>query len=95
MSNESSHPLTFLVFFIIAGGDPQILMTELAQTLLAITCGTVFMGASTYISNAPNLMVRSLAENLGVRMPSFFTYTGIVLVMLLPLLAIFSLIWLR
>ena len=40
-------------------------------------------------------MVRSLAENLGVRMPSFFAYTGLVLVMLLPLLAIFSLIWLR
>jgi len=86
---------TFLVFFNIAGGDPQVLMNELAQTLLAITCGTVFMGANTYISNAPNLMVRSLAENLGVRMPSFFAYTGIILVMLLPLLAIFSLIWLR
>ena len=70
-------------------------MHELSQTLLAITCGTVFMGANTYISNAPNLMVRSLAENLGVRMPSFFAYTVIILVMLLPLLAIFSLICLR
>jgi Na+/H+ antiporter NhaD/arsenite permease-like protein len=86
---------TFLVFFNIAGGDAQILMNEMSQTLLAILCGTVFMGANTYVSNAPNLMVRSLAENLGVRMPSFFAYTGIVLGMLLPPLFIFTLIWLR
>ena len=49
---------TFLVFFNIAGGNPEILMTTMSKTLLAVTCGTVFMGANTYISNAQNLMVR-------------------------------------
>lgn len=85
---------TFLVFFNIAGGNPEILMTTMSKTLLAVTCGTVFMGANTYISNAPNLMVRSLAENLGVRMPSFFTYMFIIMGMLFPLYAVFTVIWL-
>ena len=85
---------TFLVFFNIAGGDPEVLMTVMSKTLLAVTCGTVFMGANTYISNAPNLMVRSLAENLGVRMPSFFTYMAIVMAILFPLYAVFTVIWL-
>lgn len=86
---------TFLVFFNIAGGDAQILMGPMAQTLLAITCGTVFMGANTYISNAPNLMVRSLATNLGVNMPSFFSYMFIIIVILFPIYGVFSFIWLR
>ena len=85
---------TFLVFFNIAGGNPEILMTTMSKKLLAVTCGTVFMGANTYISNAPNLMVRSLAENLGVRMPSFFTYMFIIMGMLFPLYAVFTVIWL-
>ena len=85
---------TYLVFFNVAGGNAEILMGEMPQTLLAITCGTVFMGANTYISNAPNLMVRSLAENTGIRMPSFFVYMGIVMALLFPLYAIFTWIWL-
>jgi len=85
---------TYLVFFNVAGGNAEMLMTYMPQTLLAITCGTVFMGANTYISNAPNLMVRSMAENTGVRMPSFFVYMGIIMALLFPLYAIFTLIWL-
>ena len=42
--------------------------------LKAISAGAVFMGANTYIGNAPNFMVRSIAESEGVRMPSFFGY---------------------
>ena len=42
--------------------------------LLAIACGAVFMGANSYIGNAPNFMVRSIAEESGVEMPSFFGY---------------------
>ena len=65
---------TYLVFFNTAGGDPLILMGDRANTLLAISAGAVFMGANTYIGNAPNFMVKSIAETSGVKMPSFFGY---------------------
>ena len=65
---------TYLVFFNTAGGDPVHLMGEWSSTLIAISAGAVFMGAVTYIGNAPNFMVRSIAEDQGVRMPSFFGY---------------------
>lgn len=65
---------TYLVFFNTAGGDPAELMTTMSETLFAISAGAVFMGANTYIGNAPNFMVRSIAEEQGVPMPSFFGY---------------------
>lgn len=65
---------TYVVFFNTAGGDPTSLMGPMSQTLLAISCGAVFMGANTYIGNAPNFMVKAIAEENGVRMPSFFGY---------------------
>jgi Na+/H+ antiporter NhaD/arsenite permease-like protein len=65
---------TYLVFFNTAGGDAQALMTTGAATLAAISAGAVFMGANTYIGNAPNLMVKAIAESRGVRMPGFFGY---------------------
>lgn len=65
---------TYLVFFNTAGGDAEALQGPLSQTLLAISMGAVFMGANTYIGNAPNFMVRSIAEESGVSMPSFFGY---------------------
>lgn len=65
---------TYLVFFNTAGGDAVHLMGDMASTLLAISAGAVFMGANTYIGNAPNFMVRSIAEDQGVKMPSFFGY---------------------
>ncbi|MBU0723404.1 MAG: sodium:proton antiporter [Alphaproteobacteria bacterium] len=65
---------TYLVFFNTAGGDPVALTGPLASTLLAISAGAVFMGANTYIGNAPNFMVKAIAEERGVRMPSFFGY---------------------
>jgi len=74
---------TYLVFFNTAGGDPATLMTTHAATLAAISAGAVFMGANTYIGNAPNLMVKAIAEDRGVKMPSFFGYmlwSGAVLV---------------
>ncbi len=79
---------TYLVFFNTAGGDPVQLMGPMAQTLLAISAGAVFMGANTYIGNAPNFMVRAIAEEGGVRMPSFFGYmawSGLILVPLFVL----------
>jgi Na+/H+ antiporter NhaD/arsenite permease-like protein len=74
---------TYLVFFELAGGDPRTLMTTGALTLAAISCGAVFMGANTYIGNAPNFMVYAIAKDEGVRMPSFFGYmlwSGVVLI---------------
>jgi Na+/H+ antiporter NhaD/arsenite permease-like protein len=65
---------TYLVFFNTAGGDPAVLMGSMATTLAAISAGAVFMGANTYIGNAPNLMVKAIAEDRGVKMPSFFGY---------------------
>lgn len=65
---------TYLVFFNTAGGDAMTLMTTYQQTLLAISTGAVFMGANTYIGNAPNFMVKSISEASGITMPSFFGY---------------------
>ena len=65
---------TYLVFFNTAGGDPITLMGEMPNTLLAISAGAVFMGANTYIGNAPNFMVKSISESSGINMPSFFGY---------------------
>ncbi|HEY1103098.1 MAG TPA: sodium:proton antiporter [Burkholderiaceae bacterium] len=86
---------TYLVFFNTAGGNPQMLMTQLAPTLAAISAGAVFMGANTYIGNAPNLMVKAIAESRGVAMPSFFGYMAWSGVFLLPLFGVMTLIWLR
>jgi Na+/H+ antiporter NhaD/arsenite permease-like protein len=65
---------TYLVFFQLAGGDPQVLMGAKAATLAAISSGAVFMGANTYIGNAPNFMVYAIAREGNVKMPSFFGY---------------------
>lgn len=65
---------TYLAFFNLAGGDPQLLMTKEAHTLMAISMGAVFMGAMTYIGNAPNFMVVSIVQNRGIKMPTFFGY---------------------
>ncbi|MBF0130144.1 MAG: sodium:proton antiporter [Alphaproteobacteria bacterium] len=65
---------TYLVFFNTAGGDAATLMSQHPGTLAAISAGAVFMGANSYIGNAPNFMVRSIAEEKGVAMPSFFGY---------------------
>jgi Na+/H+ antiporter NhaD/arsenite permease-like protein len=65
---------TYLVFFQLAGGDPSALMGPLAKTLTAISLAAVFMGANTYIGNAPNFMVYAIARRAGVRMPSFFSF---------------------
>jgi Na+/H+ antiporter NhaD/arsenite permease-like protein len=64
---------TYVVFFNTAGGDAQYLMSGVT-TLLAISAGAVFMGANTYIGNAPNFMVKSIAEENEIKMPSFFGY---------------------
>ncbi|MEG2047497.1 MAG: sodium:proton antiporter [Comamonas sp.] len=84
---------TYLVFFNTAGGDAQVLMTSMAATLSAISAGAVFMGANTYIGNAPNMMVKAIAEDRGVRMPSFFGYMAWSFGILVPLFVVMTFIW--
>jgi Na+/H+ antiporter NhaD/arsenite permease-like protein len=84
---------TYLVFFQLAGNDPVALTTTLSSTLLAISAGAVFFGALTYIGNAPNLMVRSIAAHRGIRMPGFFGYMGWACLLLLPCFALLSVVF--
>ena len=76
---------TYLLFFKLAGGDARVLMGELSGTLAAISMGAVYMGALTYIGNAPNLMVAAIAIERGVKMPSFFGYLFWAGVILIPM----------
>ena len=90
---------TYLVFLTTAGtlglaeGVATTLGTIPVQMLTAISCGAVFMGANTYIGNAPNFMVKSISDENGVHMPSFFGYIGWSLVFLVPVFLIDSLIF--
>jgi Na+/H+ antiporter NhaD/arsenite permease-like protein len=81
---------TYLVFFELAGGDARELMGPLATTLAAISMGAVYMGAMTYIGNAPNFMVYAIAVERGVKMPSFFGYMVWSTLVLLPVLAVLT-----
>lgn len=65
---------TYLIFFNLSSGNADILMNSLSNVLKAISLGSVFWGAVTYIGNAPNIMVRSIAEQEKIKMPSFLGY---------------------
>jgi len=54
--------------------DPSLRLEMFIRDLTAISAGAVFMGAMTYIGNAPNFMVKAIAEEAGIPMPSFFGY---------------------
>ena len=95
---------TYLTFFNTALGSfysnlteaqaVPLLMTEKAIYLKAISAGAVFFGACSYIGNAPNFMVRSIAEETGTPMPSFFGYIfKYSIIYLVPTFAIVSLIF--
>ena len=84
---------TYLVFFNTAGGDAHALMNSFPKTLLAISSGAVFFGALTYIGNAPNFMVKSIAEENGIKMPSFFGYIGWSAVILAPIFIVYSILF--
>lgn len=86
---------TYLVFFNTAGGDAQALMHQMPLTLAAISCGAVFMGANSYIGNAPNFMIKAIAEERGVEMPSFFGYLLWSGGILLPLFLVMTVIFFR
>lgn len=81
---------TYLVFLTTAGsmnlgsGIATSLGTVPVRLLMAISSGAVFMGANTYIGNAPNMMVKAISDENGIRMPSFFGYLGWSLRILVP-----------
>ncbi len=84
---------TYLVFFNLASGDPALMMTQYSSTLLAISAGAVFMGANSYIGNAPNFMIKAIAEHRGVAMPGFFGYMAWAWVWLFPLFVLLSVLF--
>jgi Na+/H+ antiporter NhaD/arsenite permease-like protein len=86
---------TYIVFFELAGGDPQVLMTKGALTLAAISSGAVYMGANTYIGNAPNFMVYAIAKDAGIKMPSFFGYMVWSALVLIPIFILTTLVFFK
>ena len=85
---------TYLVLFNLAGGNATELMTTHRMTLEAISMGAVYFGALTYIGNAPNFMIKAVAEDRGLAMPSFFGYILQAAVVMLPLLAVVTVLFL-
>lgn len=86
---------TYLIFFHAAGGDAKALMTTGADTLTAISAGAVFMGAATYIGNAPNFLVRAIAIESGVAMPGFLGYVAWSALVLGPLFLALTAVFFR
>lgn len=86
---------TYLLFFHLAGGDSLSLMGAQAKTLLAISSGSVFFGALSYIGNAPNLMVKAIAESAHIKIPSFGGYLVWSFCILFPILCVFGLFFFR
>jgi len=95
---------TYVVFFETAASmtrddAPGVLRlidgtTIMPAMLTAISLGAVFMGANSYIGNGPNFMVKSIAEQSGVKMPSFFGYMAYSVGILIPLFLVVMLIFL-
>jgi Na+/H+ antiporter NhaD/arsenite permease-like protein len=79
----------YLAEFLAQGGQ------HAADILAAISCGAVFMGANTYIGNGPNFMVRAIAEENGVRMPSFFGYMVYSIAILIPIFVVVTFVFFR
>jgi Na+/H+ antiporter NhaD/arsenite permease-like protein len=97
---------TYVVFFETAKSlplSPEAAIEAIAisgvpicvRYLIAVSLASVFMGAMTYIGNGPNFMVKAIAENFGIKMPSFFGYMRYSCLVLLPILLAMSLIFLR
>ena len=95
LSSVLDNAPTYLVFFGLAGGHPATLMGPLAKTLAAISVGAVFMGALTYIGNAPNFMIYALARRARVPMPGFFGYMAWSGAILVPVFILVTLVFFR
>jgi Na+/H+ antiporter NhaD/arsenite permease-like protein len=78
---------TYLMFFNAAGGDPARLAGPQAGILAAISAGAVFMGANSYVGNAPNFLIKSICERRGIAMPGFLAYAFWAGLLTIPLYA--------
>ena len=85
-----SNPFVRGKVYELAGGDPQQMTGPLNRVLTALASGAVFFGGLTYVGNAPNMMVRSIASRRGVQMPGFFGYMAWSCALLLPVFAVVS-----
>ena len=79
----------------MTSGDLLTRLQAFEIFLLAISIGAVFMGANTYIGNAPNFMVRSIAEENKIQMPSFFGYMFWSVLILIPVYILVTFVFLR
>ena len=106
LSSVLDNAPTYLAFVASAAGlqgvaphgayiGTMALNPEAAKLLAAISTGAVCMGANTYIGNAPNFMVKAIAEANGVKMPSFFGYMAYSVGILVPLFALVSRVFFR
>lgn len=77
-----------------AEGDLLMRLQNFEALLVAISIGAVFMGANTYIGNAPNFMVRAIAEENDISMPSFFGYMAWSLIILIPIFVLVTFVFL-
>lgn len=100
LSSVLDNAPTYLTFASLAAakvgiaGDSLGALAQASPALLkAVACGSVFMGANTYIGNGPNFMVKAIAEHSGVEMPSFLAYMGWSLAVLIPLFLIETLVF--
>lgn len=84
---------SYLVLLQLAGKDGAAIAAAAPRTLAAISTAAVFFGALTYIGNAPNLLIRSIAESHGIRMPRFFGYIAWASLCLLPWLLLVQLVF--
>lgn len=98
LSSVLDNAPTYVVFLETArslGGDGNMVAGVSEALLAAVSLGAVFMGAMTYIGNGPNFMVKAIAEKSGIAMPSFFAYVLCSLVVLVPLFAVVTFVFLR
>jgi Na+/H+ antiporter NhaD/arsenite permease-like protein len=96
LSSVLDNAPTYAVYFETArslGGDLTVAGVK-SCLLAAISLGSVFMGAMTYIGNGPNFMVKSIAEKAGVAMPNFFHYVAYSAAILLPIFLMVTLLFL-
>lgn len=76
---------SYLLFFNMAGGNANELMNTYPSILKAISVSSVVMGSMTYIGNAPNMMIKSIAIKQGIKMPSFIGYMAWSCIIILPI----------
>ena len=83
---------TYLMFFDLSGIRPETIGGQ-SKVLTAISAGAVFFGGLTYIGNAANMVIRAIAAHRGVYMPGFFAYAALASGVLLPVMALLTVLF--